>query len=170
MNARKLMILALALLMVGVSSLAEAAPDVGSFCPDFELTTLKGETFRLSENRGKVVFINIWATWCPPCVSEMPEIEKLANAHADELVVLGVSVDDRVSTVEEFLAEKGYTYTIAMDDANYTVANRLFPTYAIPNSIFIDPKGVVTSIEAGAASYATMERRFLDAKLHAELN
>lgn len=170
MNARKLMILALALMLLGAMALAESAQDVGSLCPDFELTTLTGETFRLSECRGKVVFINIWATWCPPCVSEMPEINRLAADHADELVVLGVSVDDRVSTVEEFIAEKGFSYLIAMDDANYTIANRLFPTYAIPNSIFIDPNGVVTSIEAGAADYATLERRFLDAKVHAELN
>ena len=170
MNARKLLILALALLMLGTIALAESAQDVGSQCTDFELTTLTGETFRLSDCRGKVVFINIWATWCPPCVSEMPEIDRLAAAYPDELVVLGVSVDDRMSTVKEFIAEKGYSYAIAMDDASYTVANKLFPTYAIPNSIFIDPNGIVTSIEAGAADYATLERRFLDAKLHAELN
>ena len=164
---KRIAIIALLLILTLAAAALAESPDVGDVCPDFELTTVTGESFRLSEQRGKVVFINIWASWCPPCVAEMPEIDALAKAYPDELSVIGVSVDDRMSDVKAFIAEQGFSYPIAMDDANYTVANKLFPTYAVPNSIFIDPNGVVFSIEPGMADYATMEQRFLGAKAHA---
>ena len=155
----------LALLLLGAAALAEA-PRVGDVCPDFELTTLDGGTFRLSDCRGKVVFVNIWATWCPPCVMEMPEIQRLAEAYPDRLAVIGVSVDELEETARDFVTRLGYTYPFAMDDADHTVALKLFPTFSIPNSIFIDPQGVVTSVKAGAASYFILENRFRDAWEH----
>lgn len=167
MKLRRILSLALALLLIGAMALAEGGVQKGDECPDFELTTLAGETFRLSEQRGKVVFINIWATWCPPCAAEMPDIDRLAASHPDDLAVIGVSVDDLESTVRDFIEEKGYAYPIAMDDAKYTVARELFPTMYIPNSIFIAPNGVVTSIEAGQATYAMLEQRFADAQANA---
>ena len=141
-------------------------PDVGDVCPDFELETLDGETFRLSDYRGKVVFVNLWATWCPPCVGEMPEIEALSQAYPDDLVVLGVSLDESEEDVRAFVEENGYTYRLAMD-SDGLVGWKIFPTFSIPNSVFIDPNGIVTSIEVGAAPYAVMEGRFEDALANA---
>ncbi len=145
-----LFILTLALMQTCASP-ALAETSVGDVCPDFSLNTLSGGTFRLSDYRGKVVFINIWATWCPPCVSEMPDIQRLQENHGD-LKVLGVSVDDSASIARSFIQKNGYTYTMAMDDAHYTVTEGIFPTYYIPNSIFIDPNGVVTYIGSGSMS------------------
>ena len=167
MKLRKLFFLTLALLLIGALALAEGSgAQVGDECPDFELTTLSGDTFKLSECRGKVVFINVWATWCPPCRAEMGDIDRLAAAYPDELAVIGVSIDELKSTVDAFIAENGYSYPVAMDDAGYTVSMKIFPSYYIPNSIFIDPNGVVTSIEAGSADYDTLEQRFKDALAH----
>lgn len=159
----------LAMLMLGSLAMAEPAipAEVGAEAPDFEIKMTDGEIFRLSDHRGKVVFLNIWATWCGPCVSEMPDIEKLANAYPEELVVIGVSCDDDAYDVVKFIQANGYTYNIAVDKT-MEVSGMLYPSYAIPNSIFIDPNGVVTSIEAGAASYEVLEGRFLEAKANAE--
>lgn len=169
MRMRRMILVALALLALGAVALAEATPpQVGDACPDFELETLDGGAFRLSDCRGKVVFINIWATWCPPCVAEMPSIQQLAEAHPDDLVVLGVSLDDAAGTVEAFVGGHGYTYPIAMEDAESTVSRKLFPTFAVPNSIFLDADGVVTYARPGGLSYAQMEYLFADALARGE--
>ncbi len=165
MIVRRMLLLLMALLLLGAAALAEA-PQVGDVCPDFELTTLDGGTFRLSECRGKVVFVNIWATWCMPCVMEMPGIQKLAETYPDRLEVIGVSVDDSEESARLLVEKLGYTYTFAMDDPDHTVSLKIFPSFSIPNSIFIDPDGVVTSIKAGAASYFILENRFRDAWEH----
>lgn len=160
-----LFVLMLALVQFCASA-AFAETSVGEVCPDFSLTTLSGGTFRLSDYRGKVVFINIWATWCGPCVGEMPDIQRLQETYSD-LVILGVSVDDDASIARSFAQEHGYTYTMAMDDDNYTVTGRIFPTSYIPNSIFIDPNGVVTYLDFGSMSYDRMESLYLNAKANA---
>ena len=163
MKTAVLLVLMLALVHICAST-AFAETSVGDVCPDFSLTTLSGETFRLSDCRGKVVFINIWATWCPPCVGEMPDIQRLQETY-DDLVVLGVSVDDDVRTVRSFVQKNGYTYTMTMDE-RYTVMG-IFPTNYIPYSIFIDPNGVVTYLDSGSMSYDRMESLYLNAKANA---
>ena len=162
-------IMALALLLAGAAATAEAvkSAEVGAPAPDFELTTLDGETFRLSDYRGKVVFLNQWATWCPPCVSEIPDIQKLADAHPDDLVVIGVSLDDTDREVRDFIAKYGVTYTVAMD-ANYAICGLLYPTQGIPYSAFITPDGVISSIDLGMLSYAAMVDRYDRAAAAAE--
>ena len=153
-------------LMLCAAALAEATTtaEVGKPAPDFEVQTLDGETFRLSDCRGKVVFLNIWATWCPPCVAEMPDIQALSEAHPEDLVVIGVSMEPE-QDVRSFVEENGYTYKFAIDDGN--IGGLLYPTYYIPNSIFIDPNGVITFMDAGGADYETMEARYSDALANA---
>ncbi len=97
----------------------------------------------------------------------MPDIQQLQETYSD-LVVLGVSVDDNASIARNFIQKNGYTYTMAMDDDFYTVTGSIFPTYYIPNSIFIDPNGVVTYLDAGSMSYAYMESLYLSAKANAK--
>lgn len=153
-----------ALVMIGTAAFAQplSNPQVGDAALDFELRMIDGEKFRLSDHLGKVVFLNVWATWCGPCVMEMPDIEKLANTYPDNLVVLGVSCDDSEKTVKSYVEELGYTYNFAWD-GNYLVSGLLYPSYAIPNSIFIGPDGVITSMEMGAATYEMLEQRYFEA-------
>ena len=84
---------------------------------------------------------------------------KLAEAHPDELIVVGASVDETSDVVADFIEEKGLTYLIGMDE-DYRLAALLFPTPGIPESVFIDPNGVVSSIDIGMMEYDEMEERF----------
>jgi len=164
MKTIKILSVMLALIILGTVAMAQplSSPKVGDAALDFEIKTIDGEAFRLSDHLGKVVFLNVWATWCGPCVMEMPDIEKLASTYPEDLVVLGVSCDDSEEVVKSFVEQMGYTYEFAWD-GNYLVSGLLYPSYAIPNSIFIGPDGIITSIEMGAASYEIMEQRYFDA-------
>ena len=157
------LILALMLLFALLPAWAESAPEVGDPAPAFDLTQIDGEVFHLSDHLGKVVFLNVWATWCPPCVAEIPDIQKLSEAHPDDLVVIGVSVDEAEADAAGFAEENGLTYPIAMDEG-YLVAGELYPTMYIPESVFIAPDGTIASIDVGGMSYEEMEARYSAAK------
>jgi len=165
MNMKKLgaIILLIAVLMTGIAACAEGRAKAGEEAPDFEITLLNGEPFKLSEQRGKVVFLNLWATWCPPCVMEMDDIQKLADAYPEELVVIGASADEDQATAEQFVEENGYTYPIGMDEG-FKLGNVLYPTMYIPYSVFISPEGKIVSMDVGMADYDTMVARFEAAK------
>jgi len=139
-----------------------AAAKIGEEAPDFKLLMLSGDTFRLSEQRGKVVYLNLWATWCPPCVAEMGDIQKLYEAHPDDLYVIGASVDEDSGTVKKFLDENGYSYPVGMD-ADYTLVSTLYPSQYIPLSVFISPNGIVTYMDVGVLTYELMEALYQDA-------
>lgn len=155
-----LLTLLLALALTGVA-VAETAPanapaQEGAPAPDFTLQTLDGGHFTLSEQKGKAVYLNLWATWCPPCVMEIPDIQKLHDRYGDKLSIIGVSVDRGVDEVRAFVEENKLTYAIAMDQ-NYLLTSELYPTDSIPLSVFIDPEGVVTYIHLGMLPYEAME-------------
>jgi thiol-disulfide isomerase/thioredoxin len=142
---------------------------VGAEAPDFELTMLDGEIFRLSEQRGKVVLINIWATWCPPCVAEMPDIDRLAADYADELVVIGVNCGEPEQTIADFIAANGYTYNFAAD-RSYLVSGMLYPTMSIPYTIVVNADGVITQLHTGGGMgmYDVLKGYVEDVKEHSE--
>ncbi|MBQ6373526.1 MAG: TlpA family protein disulfide reductase [Clostridia bacterium] len=148
-----------ALILLVVTPNAFAQAKLGEEAPDFEVTTLEGTKLRLSELRGKVVYLNIWATWCPPCVAEIPSIQKLAETHSEELVVIGVSCDTDPKTVRQFVEAYGIDYPVAMDE-RMVIGGQLYPTAYIPESVFISPEGTVTTIEIGGITYARMEYCF----------
>ena len=138
---------------------ASTAVEVGTPVEDFTVPLLDGTEFKLSEQKGKVVFVNIWATWCPPCIAEMPDIQKLAEAYPDDLVVLGLNSGEKEKTVRTFVEENGYTYPIGLDPRG-KVCNAYFPTNGIPYSIFIDAEGVARHVHLGGGEgmYETFER------------
>jgi cytochrome c biogenesis protein CcmG/thiol:disulfide interchange protein DsbE len=115
-------------------------PEIGKPIPEFTLPDLEGNTFRLSETRGSVVLVNFWATWCPPCVDEMPSLEKLYQTlEGKGLQVVAVSVDDDLEVIERFREEHGLTFTI-LHDEGAKVANR-FQTYKFPETYVVDRQG-----------------------------
>ncbi len=118
--------------------------------PDFTLTDQYGVTHSLADYRGKVIFLNFWATWCPPCRAEMPDIQALYEEYAEqedpEVVILGVAFPDSgkeqdVEGVKAFLDENGYTYPVLMDEG----ATLQLPYYvtAYPTTFLIDEEGYV---------------------------
>ena len=161
---KKFLILLLALLCIPTIALATGLPVVGEEAPDFEVTLLNSETFRLSEQRGKVVLINIWATWCGPCVAEMPDIDQLAKDYAEELVVIGVNCGEAEQTIADFVAENGYSYLFAAD-TDYYISGMLYPTTAIPYTIVVDADGMITQLHrgGGAGMYEVLEGYVLEA-------
>jgi thiol-disulfide isomerase/thioredoxin len=108
--------------------------------PDFQLTDLSGKTWTLASVKGKVVLINLWATWCGPCNAELPHLEKLYEQMKgrSDVQVLTFNIDEDVGLVEPFMKEKGYTFPV-LPAFSYTV--NLLNGYAIPQNWVVDPKG-----------------------------
>jgi peroxiredoxin len=106
---------------------------------DFTLEDLNGKSWTLNELRGKVVLLNFWATWCPPCRKEMPDLQALHDRFADEgLVILGVS-DEKAETVRKFLAEQKYTYPMLLDPGR--TVSKQFEVDGIPKTFVFDRDG-----------------------------
>ena len=122
----------------------------------FTLTALDGTTYTLDSLRGKVVLLNFWATWCPPCRREMPDMERLYQRFSPVgLVVLAVS-DEKRETVESFLKEQHYTFPIALDPGR--VVNTAFGIEGIPNSFLFNREGRLV----GESIDMRTERQFLE--------
>lgn len=116
--------------------------------PDFMATLENGKAFQLSSQRGKVVFINFWATWCLPCRAEMPMMERLWRRHrARSFVLLAVSTDSAPSAVPPFIAQQGFTFPVTLD-AGQELA-RAYGLRGLPMSVIVDPIGNVAALAIG---------------------
>ncbi len=138
------------------------APEVGHPAPDFTLVDLEGNEVALSDFRGKTVFINFWATWCPPCRAEMPEIEAVHQEYKDRgVVVLGVDISEPVSTVRQYIQKGGFSWTIVLDSTGEVARN--YQIAAIPTSFFIDGEGIIRAVNIGAMTKRAMESKLAEA-------
>lgn len=121
------------------------------FAPDYSAITLEGKPVSLSDLSGKVVLINVWATWCEPCREEMPDLQRLQNEFVDdEFVVVGVSIDDKGSleNMKKFLQSQNIMYTVWHDpDDKFQYA---FRTIGVPESILINKEGLILHQWKGA--------------------
>lgn len=134
--------------------------------PDFELETFDGGTLRLSDLEGKVVVLNFWASWCPPCRWEMPFFETMWNEYRDQDVVfVGVAMSDTLEEAQGFAEESGVTYPIGLDDTGEIV--RAYEVYSLPTTFFIDKEGQVQRRLTSAANEALL-RVFLRGQLPRE--
>lgn len=147
---------------LGVASATATPVAVGQSASDFTATLLNGIPFQLSSYLGKVVIVNVWASWCGPCISEIPDLQKLSEAYPETLVVLGLNNQETRDTVRQFVADNNLTYPQAMDE-NGTLINSIFPTQYIPYTVVIDPTGVVTQAEAGGQSYDVFDAWYQEA-------
>lgn len=127
----------------------------GDAAPDFAADLVSGDKFVLSENSGRVVLLNLWATWCGPCVEEMPAFEKLNSEYGDEVIILGVNCVENKNTVDGFIEENGYTFPIAYD-LDGIITHR-YPTQGIPYTLVIGKDGVIKNIYLGSAG---MEQQY----------
>ena len=122
----------------------------GDAAPDFTAELVGGGSFTLSENKDKVVLINLWATWCGPCVGEMPAFERLYKEYGDDLKIVGVNCVEDKDTVDTFVKDNGYTFPIAYDE-NGAISGR-YPTQGIPYTLIIGKDGIIKNIYLGADS------------------
>ena len=146
-----------------------AAPAAAEPASDFSLRTLDGQPFKLStDGKGKVVVLSFWATWCGPCKEEMPHLQALHEAHADEgLAIVSISTDDprTFGQVKPFIRSRGYTFTV-VSDRQGEVANVYNPGKTLPWTVIIDRKGEVVESYGG---YNPGDEAALAAKVQALL-
>ena len=133
----------------------------GNKAPDFTAELIDGSTVTLSDFKGKPVIINFWATWCGPCVKEMPAFERLKENYGDEIGILAVNCGEDADTIKDFADANGYTFPIALDE-EYQVS-MLYPTNSIPYTVVIDGNGKVTHVSSGAVDADTMYERYKEA-------
>ena len=135
---------------VGAPLSSSPSPREGFFAPDFTLDTLQGEQVKLSSLRGKVIVVNFWTTWCPPCRAETPALEMSYEAHKDlDVVILGVNLTDQDSLkeVESFVQEFGLTYPILLDRDG--AVGLLYQLSDLPTTFFINREGVIYTVVIG---------------------
>ncbi len=160
------------LVVQACTSSSQAVPDgqqeasvginVGEIAPDFTLKDLDGNLVRLSDLRGNVVFINFWATWCPPCRAEMPEIEAVHQEYKDKgVVVLGVDISEPESTVRQYIQQGGFSWAIVLDGTGEVA--RDYQIAAIPTSFFLDREGIIRAVSIGAITKRAMEDKLAEA-------
>lgn len=123
---------------------------------DFKLKDLNGQELSLSDLKGKKVFLNFWATWCPPCKAEMPEIEKLYQETKDsDLVIVAVEIGEPLETVKSFIDSNKYSFKVLIDP-DQSVASKYNIT-SIPTSYFIDTDGNIVSKHVGGMNLDQMK-------------
>ena len=119
--------------------------------PDFEVETFDGETLRLSDLNGKVVVLNFWASWCPPCRWEMPFFETMWQEYRDQGVVfVGIAMSDTLENVKAFAEEAGVTYPVALDTT--TEIARAYEVLSLPTTFFIGKDGNIERKLTSAAN------------------
>ncbi len=159
------------LLAAGAIIGVRMAPDIfpvepGSNAPDFSAVDLAtGDTVQLSRYRGSVVLLNIWATWCGPCRTEMPSIQRLHEALGPEgLKVVAVSIDQAdADVVRDFQRELGLTFDILHDQAG--AIERVFQTTGVPETFVIDRAGVIRKKAIGDHDWASQTNQDLVRRL-----
>ncbi len=125
--------------------------------PDFTLTDLNGNNVSLSDYRGHWLLVNNWATWCPPCRAEMPELNAYYLAHKDDgFVLIGISAGDAKGDVQSFVQAYEIEFPIWLDPQQK--AMRAFQRNSLPNSFIIDPDGYVRMSWTGGVTLDALEK------------
>lgn len=140
-------------------SATSGVASVGAPMPAYEARMLDGATFSIGAERGNVVFLNLWATWCGPCRYEIPELQTIHNRYAARrFKVVGVSVDegeDAPAAVKDFVAQQKMTYPVVLDPDGKLGA--LFNTTVLPTSAIVDRTGKVVWMHFGMVSGSDQE-------------
>ena len=153
------MILTSGLLITGCATGSEPTATVGKAAPDFELQNLDGQSISLSDLKGKPVLINFWATWCRPCIFEMPYIQEIYDEWSGKgLMVLAINRGESSSKVEQFLQSNNLSLPVLLD-TKLDVFRR-YNIRGIPTTFFIDKDGIIQEKIIGAfTSKAPIENR-----------
>ena len=138
------------------SSQTGGPAQVGKRLQDFSLTDITGKSVRLSDFAGKVVLVNAWATWCPPCKAEMPDLNTYYQAHKDDgFTLLAVNAGDSPNVTADFASERGLTFPVLLDP-NVRFLNNL-GIHSYPTSIVIGTDGIIKTIHVGMFTPQALE-------------
>ena len=137
------------------------APEVGRLAPDFTLIDLEGNSVTLSDFRGKVIFINFWASWCPPCRAEMPEIEAVYQEYkSKDVVFIGIDLLETENEVRQLVEEGGFSWTFVIDTTDEVGMN--YGITVIPTTFFVDKKGIIRAVNIGAMTKRMIESQIAE--------
>jgi cytochrome c biogenesis protein CcmG/thiol:disulfide interchange protein DsbE len=138
-------------------------PLTGRPAPDFSLSLFDGRVVRLSDFQGKVVFLNFWASWCPPCRDEAPLLEQAWRGHKDQdIVFLGVDIQDTEEAARRFLREFAISYMNGRDPTGRIAID--YGVYGIPETFFINRQGRITYKHIGALDGQTLVAKLAEAR------
>jgi len=139
---------------------AGPAPRLHTIAPNFARTDLSGRQVQLDQFRGRVVLLNFWATWCGPCIEEIPTFSRWQHNFADSgLQVIGVSMDDDEADVKRFVAKSSVAYPIIMGDAKL---GELFGgVFGLPQTFLIDARGRIVYRSVGESSLETLRSKIV---------
>jgi peroxiredoxin len=130
------------------------APVPGAIAPSFTAATLNGDPIALDSLRGRPVVLNFWATWCAPCEVEMPELQRLHEAYAGQVVVVGVNTGEAETAVAAWAQARGLTFTLALDEAREIAA--LYQLRGQPTTFLIAPDGEIVDIIYGPTQFESL--------------
>jgi peroxiredoxin len=152
-------------MLIGTSFVpATSAQDDYVSAPNFKLTDLNGRKISLDDYKGKVLFLNFWATWCPPCRAEIPDfVEAYAEQKANGLEIVGISLDTKgKETVVSFVDKYKINYPVVLESRQATekIINDYQPGQYIPATIIIDKSGRIRHKEVGAIDKETLLKHF----------
>lgn len=136
---------------------------VGKPAPDFSLSDLNDKPYRLSDFRGKVVFLNFWATWCTPCRAEMHDIDSTYRAHRPqglEVLAIDLTDEDRLKDVRRFVNELALSFPILLDEEGKVW--RRYAARGLPTSVFIDTAGVVRLVVPGPVGSERLQQGLVE--------
>ena len=162
-----LIVIAIAFVIFSPQNAANTSPSPGEIpasipgemdypAPALSLTNMQEQAVSLADYKGQWVLVNNWATWCPPCRAEMPELNAYYEAHKDEgFVLIGISSGDTRNQIEDFIQEYGLSFPMWQDPTSASL--RAFGMEYLPSSFVIDPEGTVRLAWTGAVSLETLE-------------
>lgn len=132
---------------------------------DWQLVDEHGKAYDFNQAKGKVIFVNFWATWCPPCIAEMPSMEKLYQAYKDDVVFLFVS-NEKQEVISKFKKKNSYEFLV---HASLSPGPKLFKTSSIPRTFVLDKQGHIVIDKSGAADWNSAKvRKLLDDLIKSE--
>jgi len=128
---------------------------MGRKAPDFELTAASGESVRLADYAGMPVVVNFWATWCRPCLEEMPLLDRRYEGYRQKMMVLAVNYEEDAQVVQDFAAEADLRFPILIDSGGAVI--KQYQVYGLPTTYFLDAQGVVQAVHLGQLSEKTLD-------------
>ncbi|MFW6006784.1 MAG: TlpA family protein disulfide reductase [Bacillota bacterium] len=131
-------------------------PSTGNQAPDFSFRNNEKDEIKLSDLQGKIIFINFWASWCPPCKQEMPDIQNIYEKYEDkdEIMILTVNIQEEEKVIKNYMSDNDFTFPVLKDmnslAQSYYVSN-------IPTSFFLDKEGIIREKHTGVMTEEMIE-------------